>query len=106
MKKYFVHVFGGMALLVLLGSPPAAADDMETCAKSSGDVAIAACTRAITSGRYKGLMLALLFHNRAVAWANKKDYDRAIADYNEAIRLDPKYAEPHNNRGNAYSDKG
>ena len=32
--------------------------------------------------------------------------DRAIADYTEAIRLDPKYANAYSNRGVAYSDKG
>ena len=32
--------------------------------------------------------------------------DRGIADFNEAIRLDPSLAEPYNNRGVAYQDKG
>ena len=32
--------------------------------------------------------------------------DRAIADYNEAIRLDPKSLFAYNNRGNAYRAKG
>jgi hypothetical protein len=31
----------------------------------------------------------------------KKDYDHAITDYNEAIRLDPKFARAFNGRGNA-----
>jgi tetratricopeptide (TPR) repeat protein len=31
---------------------------------------------------------------------------QAIADYTEAIRLDPKYALAYNNRGNAYEKKG
>jgi len=31
---------------------------------------------------------------------------RAIADYNEAIRLNPKYAGAYNLRGRAYHDKG
>jgi tetratricopeptide (TPR) repeat protein len=35
----------------------------------------------------------------------KRDYDRATADYSEAIRLDPKYAFALNNRGLAYGDK-
>ena len=40
------------------------------------------------------------------AYGDKGENDRAIADYNEAIRLDPKYAAAYNNRGNAYRDKG
>src|SRR6266403_339236 len=37
---------------------------------------------------------------------DKGDNDRAIADYNEAIRLDPKHARAFHHRGYAYSDKG
>ena len=40
--------------------------------------------------------------NRGHAYINKGDYDRAIADYTEAIRLDPKYAIAYGNRGKAY----
>jgi tetratricopeptide (TPR) repeat protein len=36
------------------------------------------------------------------AYADKRDYDRAIADYTEAIRLNPDYATAYNNRGNVY----
>ena len=34
------------------------------------------------------------------------DYDLAIADYTEAIRIDPDYAEAYFNRSRAYSGKG
>ena len=37
--------------------------------------------------------------------AHKKDYDKAIADYNEAIRLDPGYAHAYNGRGKTWSAK-
>jgi len=43
--------------------------------------------------------------NRGIAWQNKKQYDKAIGDYNEAIRLDPTFALAYNNRGNAWRDK-
>src|SRR5262249_16559641 len=39
-------------------------------------------------------------------YANKGDRDRAIADYNEAIRLDPENAMAFNNRGASYANKG
>jgi tetratricopeptide (TPR) repeat protein len=56
----------------------------------SGDKAIAACTRAIDSGRSKGHELAVLYNYRAVEYGKKHEYDRAIADLTEAVRLDPK----------------
>ena len=37
---------------------------------------------------------------------NKGDYDRAIADLEQAIRLDPKDTEAYIRRGNAYNHKG
>src|SRR4029077_7632168 len=36
----------------------------------------------------------------------KGDTDRAIADFTEAIRLDPSYAIAYSNRGSDYSRKG
>src|SRR6185369_5076179 len=91
------------ALLVTIIAIPAFADDWETCAKSSGDDAIAACTRAIKSGTYNGKTLALAYSNRGVEWRAKGELARAIADYNEAIKADPQQAAAYNNRGIAHA---
>jgi tetratricopeptide (TPR) repeat protein len=40
------------------------------------------------------------------AWRNKGDFDRAIADYNQALTINPQDAEAYNNRGNAWRNKG
>jgi len=48
---------------------------------------------------------ATSYNNRGNAWASKKEYDKAIADFNEAIRLDPQYANAYNNRGLTWVDK-
>ena len=42
----------------------------------------------------------------ACAYGEKGDHDKAIADFTEAIRLNPKYAEAYYNRGFAYGKKG
>ncbi|MDR3123858.1 MAG: tetratricopeptide repeat protein [Treponema sp.] len=34
----------------------------------------------------------------------KKDPDRALADFSEAVRLKPDYADAYMNRGNIHSD--
>jgi tetratricopeptide (TPR) repeat protein len=36
------------------------------------------------------------------AYANLGEYERAIRDFDEAIRLDPQYAVADSSRGNAY----
>ena len=46
------------------------------------------------------------YNNRGNAWGDEGDLDKAIADYNEAIKLDPKNAYAYNNRGVAWRDKG
>jgi tetratricopeptide (TPR) repeat protein len=44
-------------------------------------------------------------NNRGAAYAAKHDYDRAIADFDEAIRLDPKSSSAIGYRGFAYDAK-
>ena len=69
------------------------------------DDRLQACSRAIASGKLAPNELARAYKTRAVGWTNKRDPDRAIADLNEAIRLDPRYALAYNNRGDAWSGK-
>ena len=41
-----------------------------------------------------------------MAWYDKKDYDKAIDDFTDAIRIDPKYATAYYNRGLVWKAKG
>jgi uncharacterized protein len=98
------------AALLMLAIPAslstAAADDTTTCVNASGDEKIAACTRAIASGTWRGSHLSWAYNNRGNAYRAKDDNDRAIQDYDQAIKLDPKHVNAHIGRGNAYHDKG
>ena len=89
-----------------LAATPAAADDVATCEKASGDEAIAACTRAINSGQYSGRELGALFSIRCFELNGKKESDKAIADCSQAISLHANQASAYLNRGNAYRAKG
>jgi tetratricopeptide (TPR) repeat protein len=80
--------------------------DFKACAETSGDQAIAACDRAIASGKFEGDLLSQLHNNRGAEHKAKKDLDRAIADFGEAIKLDPKNLLAYINRGNSLLDKG
>ncbi|WP_156331800.1 tetratricopeptide repeat-containing serine protease family protein, partial [Planktothricoides sp. SR001] len=44
------------------------------------------------------------YYNQGVTNYDLKKYDLAIADYNQAIALDPNYAAAYNGRGNAYKE--
>ena len=41
-----------------------------------------------------------------VAWAKKGNYDRAIADFNSALEINPRDAEAYSNKGLAWAMKG
>ena len=70
------------------------------------DIQIVACTRNILSGRFAGQNLAIALMNRGLAYKKKSQWDRAIADFDEAIRLKPDFVFAFNNRGNTYYFKG
>ena len=70
------------------------------------DQRIAGCSAVIRAGRDKGEKLAEAFNNRGLAYRSKDDSDRAIQDYSQAIRINPKFASAYNNRGVAYDHKG
>jgi lipoprotein NlpI len=81
--------------------------DVAACAAGRvADFAINGCTRLIEDKRTKPKGRAGAYFNRGNAWATKGEPDKAIADFDEAIKLDPKNASAYNNRGNAHSDKG
>ena len=47
----------------------------------------------------------MAYFGRGLAYENKNEHDKAIADLTESIRLDPKNAKAYYNRGLAYENK-
>ena len=94
------------SLLLIGGAQSASAGDLEKCNRTVPD--LNSCTRVIKSGRESGKSLGILYNNRAVAYLNKCQYKRAIADSKKATALDPKLAGPYYVRGlaNMYSGSG
>src|SRR5215475_8264986 len=86
---------------------PLGSVDITKCHKpTNSDMAINYCTQAIESRQLSGKGLAFAFYRRGNAYSEKGDYDRAIPDYDQAIRLNPSHANTFSNRGVAYARKG
>ena len=102
----FLSLLAGVVMLSGIFAAPAVADDLTTCKNASGDEVIAACTRAMSSGKVRGIDLAIAHNNRGLAIELKGDHDRAIADFTEAIRLNPRNSITFSNRATAWYRKG
>jgi tetratricopeptide (TPR) repeat protein len=82
---WFAAVAASLAAAPAFG---ASKKDWNACKATDPDQVIAACTRVLQSEPNS----ALAYYNRGQAYVDKEDYDRAIADYTEAIGANPKDA--------------
>lgn len=88
----------------------AAANDRATCNRPWDVEAVVACSRLISGNPDD----AVFYWSRGHAYWNRQDYDRGIADYDQAIQLNPKhplwgsmrYAFAYYGRNEAYRAKG
>ena len=75
-----------------------------SCRHADAVTAISLCTSTIQSGQVMGEFLAAAYNDRGDAYANKFDYEHAIADYDHAIKLKPDFAHAFGGRGLAYAN--
>lgn len=89
MPVLLIMVAGLLIVGALFAVSPTAADEGETCTNSLSevDVTIVACTRAIASGQFTTQDVATLYTSRGIAYGAKGEYDRAIQDFDQTIRL-------------------
>jgi Tfp pilus assembly protein PilF len=88
------------------------ASDREDCADDTenSDQKIASCSRVIADNTANAAKRAQAYRSRGAAYYDKSDYDRVIADFSEAMKLDPNivppsFAHAYNRRGLAYVEK-
>ena len=74
--------------------------------RATPDLRIKGCTAVIQSGKFAGQNLAIAFVKRGHANYDKGQFDRAIQDFDQAIRLNPNYAAAFNDRSRAKDKKG
>jgi|GEM_PF-6527953 len=101
-----------IALVAIAGSASAqgAGDDRlaNTCtsqAPGGPEEKIAACTTLIGQETPGSERLAILYSSRGAAWRQKGDLDRAIADHDKAIQLQPDAALLYFNRAITWQSK-
>jgi tetratricopeptide (TPR) repeat protein len=85
-------------------APPSPEDeDAKVCADSgASDEKISACTRALESKRLEGADLAEILSSRGLAYLQRGDYDRSLADLDQVIQLAPEAADARRFRGAVY----
>jgi tetratricopeptide (TPR) repeat protein len=102
--------YGAIIPVILLAISPifaASQRDYDDCVQATDqDRRIAGCTQIINDFGESQHNQRLAYENRGLAWHFKGNNDQAIADYTEAIRLNPNAVIAYNNRGTAWRDKG
>jgi tetratricopeptide (TPR) repeat protein len=95
------HIDDGLHLRYLIPRPGPAQD----CEQDQDqDLAVRGCTLVI-DGRGEGIKQAA-YVNRGVAYRQKGEFDKAIADYDHALKMNQKDTRAYYNRANAYFGKG
>lgn len=74
--------------------------------RTSSEPRIRGCTALILADGETPRILSVAYNNRGNAYVAEGEYDRAIQDYDQAIKVNPNYAKAFNNRGVAYARKG
>jgi tetratricopeptide (TPR) repeat protein len=101
MRKVFIAL---SLLLMATGTvrPVHAADNYLDCYRATtdnGEKGIEVCSRLIDTGKWKGLDLARLLSNRALAYIKVKDYDHALTDLKRALAISPDYVYAYDHLG-------
>src|SRR5215213_10351037 len=84
---------------------PSNARAQARCGDPDPEVSISVCSAIIKSGRAKGRELAAAHTERGVAYVALLDYDRALSDFGEAIRIDATFSKAFANRGAVHGAK-
>ncbi len=106
-------VLNSVLVLSFFGTSLAQAQDMTACivaqkVKDRGDFerAIFLYTTCIEEGDLFDSTKSVALNNRGNVYLDEERYNYAIADFDESIKLNPKYSNPYNNRGMANQLKG
>jgi tetratricopeptide (TPR) repeat protein len=99
-----------LTLLIALAAAPASAltaKERADCEQMTNPgLKITACSRILAAGNLTSEIKSLGHHHRGVGLLLQQNFDRAIVEFNEALRADPANVRSYNSRGNAWRGKG
>lgn len=107
MKTFLIALLASIYLTQPVGA--GAPEDFDRAVKaataSKHELAIRHYTRALQNNSlgFSALDLPVVYRNRGVSYRHLKQYDLAIADFDHAIRLDPRYVHAYISRGVVYT---
>jgi len=102
----------GVAVGIMTLAAPVRAQDVDRltsqCAgehDETDDEILAACSTLIALPQLDAKQRSLAYSNRAYAYQGKNDFDRALADASEAVKLDPASSRAYYRRGDIYKNR-
>jgi tetratricopeptide (TPR) repeat protein len=98
-----------IAMCLLAAAAPALAASQKAHDDCNADDAtrnIAGCTRIVNDRHESAKVRAIAYVGRGLAWKQKGNRDQAIADFTDAIRVNPDDALAYNNRAQAWRELG
>lgn len=106
-RRFLAALWPLLAVTTLYAPSRASADGdlLAQCEHRDPDIAIQACTSLIDKGGVDIEILPKIIAQRAGAYAKGFQYDRAIKDYNHAIKLRPEFWIAYDGRGLAHANR-
>ena len=100
-----IAVLAMLALGLAQASAQTRDDNWARCTDNNPDLSIGGCTAIIQSGAEDNEGLARAFHNRGISYEAKHQYEKAIADYTQSLKLRPNVGTVFRDRGDVYLDQ-
>ena len=103
-----IQVVTALALVLSMAAARAATDkgraDCEQMTEPN--LKVNACTRILSAANLPNDVKVFGHHHLGVGLLLQDNFDRAIVEFNEALRIDPTFVKSLNSRGNAWRGKG